>query len=146
METRQVHEPVYDPKPGTVSAIAVMTLVSGIVNVLWALGLTGTIVIGTLGIGLLCVPVTILPAVLAIFEIIYGVRLLANPPRPTQPSQAIGILEICCILYGNVIALVVGILALVFYSEPEVKDYFTRLNARELTAASRRGQHADTDD
>ncbi len=129
METRQVRGPVYDPKPGTVTAIAVMTLVSGIVNVLWALGLTVTVVLGTLGIGLLCVPVTILPAVLAIFEIIYGARLLANPPKPVQPSQVIAILEICCIVYGNVIALVIGILALVFYSQPEVQDYFTRLTA-----------------
>jgi hypothetical protein len=66
--------------------------------------------------------------VLGIFEIVYAARLLSNPPKPTQPSQAIAILEICCILFGNVVPLVIGILALVFYNQPEVQDYFAKLN------------------
>lgn len=132
MHSGQIYEPGYPTKPGTVTAIAVMTLVNGILNILWALGLTVTVVLGTLGIGLLCAPLTILPLVLGIFEIIYGVRLLANPPEPMQPSQVIAILEICCILFGNVISLVVGILALVFYSQPEVKGYFAALNAGQI--------------
>ena len=117
-------------KPGAVAAISVMTLISGILNILWALGLPAVIVLGTLGVGLLCAPVTILPLVLGIFEIVYAARLLSNPPRPIQPSQAIAILEICCILSGNLISLVTGILALVFYNQPEVQSYFTNLNTQ----------------
>ena len=106
-----------------------MTLVNGILNILWGLGATGSIVLGTFGIGLLCAPVTILPLILGVFEIIYATKLLANPPQPVRPSQAIAILEICCILAGNVISLVIGILALVFYNDDAVKTYFAGFNA-----------------
>jgi len=112
-----------------VMAIAVMTLVNGIINILAGLGLTASIVLGTLGIGLLCAPITILPSVLGIFEIIYASQLLSNPPKPVKPSQVIAILEICCIIIGNVISLVVGIIALVFYNDPQVQGYFDRINS-----------------
>ena len=125
-------QPIYsarpEAKPGMVTTIGVLTLVNGIVNILWSAGITIAIVLGTIGLGILCAPVTILPLVLGIFEIIYGTRLLSTPPQPTKPSQTIAIMEICCILMGNVISLVVGILALVFYSQAEVRDYFARLN------------------
>jgi hypothetical protein len=117
-------------KPGTVQAIAIMTLINGILNILWGFGVTGSIVLGTLGFGLLCSPVTILPLILGIFEIIYAAKLLANPPQPARPSQAIAIMEICCILVGNVISLVVGILALVFYNDAAVKAYFAKINGQ----------------
>jgi len=116
-------------KPGLVTAVAVMTLVNGILNLLWGLGVTASVVLGTLGLGLLCAPVTILPSILGIFEIIYGARLLAAAPIGTRPSRSLAILEICAIVAGNVISLVVGILVLVFYADASVKDYFARLNA-----------------
>jgi hypothetical protein len=113
-------------KPGMVQTIAIMTLVNGILNVIWGAGATLGV---TLGVVTLClVPLTILPLILGIFEIIYAAKLLSNPPQPVQPSQAIAIMEICCILVGNVISLVVGILALVFYNDAAVKDYFAKLN------------------
>lgn len=121
--------PVAQGKPGMVTAITIMTLINGILNIIFALTLTGSIVLGTLGLGLLCAPVTILPGVLGIFEILYAVKLMANPPRPVKPSQTIAILEICCIIVGDVTSLVVGILALVFYADSSVKAYFARLNS-----------------
>lgn len=119
----------YQVKPGKLTTISVLTLISGISNILAALILTGSIVLGTFGIGLLCAPVTLLPLVLGIFEIIFAAKLLANPPKPVNPSQALAILEICCILFGNIIALAAGIVALVLYSDAEVKQYFAYLNA-----------------
>jgi hypothetical protein len=64
-----------------------------------------------------------------VFEVIYGARLLQVPPRPTQPSQILAVFEIAMILSGNVVSLVVGILALVFYGDPRVRAYFAALNA-----------------
>lgn len=115
-------------KPGMVQAIAIMTLVNGILNIFWG----GAATLGMIaGIATICLaPFTILPLVLGIFEILYAAKLMSNPPQPVQPSQAIAIMEICCILVGNVISLVVGILALVFYSDPAVKAYFARINGR----------------
>lgn len=115
-------------RPGMVTAIAIMTLVNGVLNILYALSVTLGIVLGTFGIGLLCAPLTILPGVLGIFEIIYATQLLAIPPRPVKPNQTIAILEIAAIAAGNVVSLVVGILALVFYNDPAVRAYFGRIN------------------
>ena len=119
-------------KPGMFTALSVATLVSGIINILYGLTLTGGIVIGTIGLGLLCAPVTILPSVLGIFEILYAIKLMANPPQPVQPSQAIAIMEICCILLGGVIPAGVGIFALVAYSDATIKNYFARINGQAV--------------
>jgi hypothetical protein len=113
-------------KPTLVNVIAWTTLASGIVNIIWGLAASGT-ALATI-IGIICTPITILPTVLGVFEILYAAKLLSNPPQAVQPSTNIAIFEIVCILMGNVFAMVVGILALVFYNDQIVKDYFARLN------------------
>ena len=113
-------------KPNLVTVVAVMTLVSGIVNLFWGLIATGAVMVTLVGI--ICIPLTILPTMLGVFELIYAAKLLSNPPQPVQPSISIAILEIACILAGNVFSMVVGILSLVFYNDIVVKDYFAGLN------------------
>jgi hypothetical protein len=116
----------FSEKPGLFNAILVMTLVSGIVNVFW--GIAASAAAMHTVIGIVCVPISILPTVLGIFEILYAARLLSTSPSPVQPSTTIAALEIACIVVGNVFAMVVGILSLVFYNDAAVKDYFARLN------------------
>ncbi len=111
-------------KPSLVMAIALMTLINGIFNVIWGI----SIIVGTIGLSLLCFPVPLFPIILGGFEIAYAIKLLANPPVPVQPSQPIAILEIVALFVGNVFSLVVGILVLIFYNDTAVKDYFARLN------------------
>jgi hypothetical protein len=113
-------------KPTLVNVIAWTTLASGIVNIIWGLAASGT-ALATL-VGVICIPITILPTVLGIFEILYAAKLLSNPPQAVSPSTNIAVLEIACILVGNVFAMVVGILSLVFYNDQIVRDYFARLN------------------
>jgi len=113
-------------KPTLINVIAWTTLASGIVNLIWGLAASGT-VLATI-IGFICTPITILPTVLGIFEIIYAAKLLSNPPQPVAPSTNIAFFEIACVLIGNVFAMVVGILSLVFYNDQIVKDYFAGLN------------------
>ena len=115
-------------KPTLVNIIAWMTLASGIVNLFWGIAASGAVIASTIGIGVICTPITILPTVLGIFEIIYAAKLMSNPPQQIQPSTNIAILEIVCVLVGNIFAVVVGILALVFYNDLTVKDYFAHLN------------------
>jgi len=120
-------------KPTLVSVIAWTTLASGIVNLFWGLIASGT-ALATI-VGIFCTPVTILPTILGVFEIIYAAKLLSNPAQPVQPSNSIAIFEIACALTGNIFAMVVGILALVFYNDLTVKDYFARLNGTLVPAA-----------
>ena len=116
------------PKPGKVTTIATLSLISGIVNIIWGAVLTILVVIGSFGIGIICAPLTILPTVLGIFEILYATRLMADPPRPHPNAQVLAILEICGILYGNILSLVAGILALMYGNDSEVQDYYKRLS------------------
>lgn len=119
--------------PGLVKTIAVMTLINGIVNIFW--GLIATVSV-TASILLICLaPLAILPTILGIFEIIYAAKLLTNPPQPVRPSNTIAILEILCILTFNVFSMIVGILSLVFYNDPQVKEYFANLNVTPYPVA-----------
>lgn len=113
-------------KPTLINVIAWTTLASGIANLFWGLAASGT-ALATV-IGLICTPLTILPTILGVFELIYAAKLFSNPAQPIQPSTNIAIFEIACVLTGNVFSMAVGILSLVFYNDTVVKDYFARLN------------------
>jgi len=113
-------------KPGLLTTIAVMTLTSGIINLFWGFIASAT-ALGTI-VGVVCLPLTILPTILGVFEIIYAAKLLSAQPEPVQPSQTIAVFEILTFLIGNIFSMVVGILALIFYNDVSVKEYFARLN------------------
>jgi hypothetical protein len=109
-------------KPTLINVIAWMTLTSGIVNLFWGIAALSTF------IGFICVPFSVLPIILGIFEIIYAAKLFSNAAEPVKPSTNIAVFEIASVLFGNVFSMAVGILSLVFYNDTVVKDYFTRLN------------------
>ena len=114
------------PKPTLVHVIAWTTLASGITNIFWGFVASGT-ALATI-VGVVCLPLTILPTILGVFELIYAAKLFSNPAQPVKPSTNIAVFEIACLLVGNVFSMVVGILSLVFYNDTIVKDYFARLN------------------
>jgi hypothetical protein len=116
-----------DQKPGLYTAIAAMTLASGIINLFWGFIASAT-VLSTV-IGVICLPITILPTILGIFEIIYAAKLLSNQPQPVGPSPAIAAFQISTFIYGNVFTAVVGILNLIFFNDQAVREYFARSNS-----------------
>jgi len=117
-------------KPGLFTAIAVMTLTSGIINLFWGFIASAT-ALGTI-IGIVCLPITILPTILGVFEIVYAAKLLSTQPEPVQPSQSIAVFEILTFLLGNIFSMVVGILALIFYNDQSVKEYFAQVNGVQI--------------
>ncbi len=120
-------------KPGLFTAIAVMTLTSGIINIFWGF-IASASALGSSIFGVICLPITILPTILGVFEIIYAAKLLSTQPEPIKPSQSIAVLEILTFLMGNIFSMVVGILALIFYNDQSVKEYFARVNGVEVYA------------
>jgi hypothetical protein len=125
--------PIYTTpqKPGKIQTAGILTLISGISNILWMLILAVIILftgVASLGVGCLFLPLVVPPIVLGVFEIIYAVKLMANPMRPIQPSTAIAVMEIICILTGNIIAVAAGIVALVVYNDEEAKAFFAQIN------------------
>ena len=117
-------------KPGLFTAIAVMTLTSGIINLFWGFIASAT-ALGTI-VGVICLPITILPTILGVFEIVYAAKLLSTQPEPVQPSQSIAIFEILTFLIGNIFSMVVGILALIFYNDQSLKEYSAQVNGVQI--------------
>lgn len=122
-------------KPGKIQIIGIISLVNGILNILYGIILIIgflTFGISTLGIGLIfgiiCCPLSIAPIVLGIFEILYASKLMSNPPKPVLPGKTIAILDIACIIVGNMLSLAAGIVLLVMYNDPEVQEWFDELN------------------
>jgi len=118
-------------KPTLINVIAWTTLASGVGNLFWGLAVSHT-ALATV-IGFFCIPITILPTILGVFELIYAAKLFSNPPQEVKPSTNLAILEIVCVITGNVFSMAVGILSLVFYNDAVVKDYFARLNGLPVT-------------
>jgi hypothetical protein len=119
-------------KPSELQTLATLTLISGIVNLLFALaGTIGILIMGafTLGIGCCFLPFPILQGVAGYLEIRYAQELSPDPPRVSEPNKTVAIIEIVCVLGGNLLAVVTGVLALVWYEKPEVKAYFASLSA-----------------
>lgn len=124
-------------KPGKVQAVAIMTLIDGILNILialmWAVGIISGVV-GTLGLGfflLICCVVPIYTVVVGIFEIIFAAKLLPEPPKTNEFSKPVAILQIINVVSFNMLSVVTGILALVFANDPEVVAYFATVPAPE---------------
>jgi hypothetical protein len=84
-----------------------------------------------LGIGIICAPLTLIPAILGGFEIFYATKILKNPPDAikVQYLQYLSYAEVASIIWGNVISAVVGVVVIIFFNEPEVGDYFRDLEA-----------------
>lgn len=116
-----------ETKPSKVQTMAILVLINGIINIVWGGILALLIIVGTIGIGLLCAPILILPMVLGVVEIVYALNLMADPPKVKEPSLAIAILEICSLLFANLFGVITGVLSLVFLNEEEVKRYFASL-------------------
>ncbi len=115
--------------PGKVTAIAIMSIVSGAVSILSAVTLLflGFLYALTI-IGLILTIFLWIPPIplilLGIFNILHGAKLLSGKAR--SPNKLLPILDIVSIIFCNFIALVLGIINLVFYSDPEVEAYFNQ--------------------
>ncbi len=118
-------------KPGKIQALAIMTLIDGILNIVvvglgWSIFILGT-VLGTFGAGffvLICCPVPIYAIVLGILEIIAATKLLPEPAKVKEFPKYLAIMQIVNVITGGILSIVTGILALVFANDPEVVAYF----------------------
>jgi hypothetical protein len=125
---READEPEYaaqpprygaDDRPGKVQAIAIMTLVGGILALLLALGM------GVGSVGVCCLwPGTSYSLVLGILGIVRGSKLLSPEARWQPPPKGIAIMQIINIINFDIANCVLGILTLTFLNEPEVQRYF----------------------
>jgi hypothetical protein len=109
------------PEPGRHQAIAIMMLINGILDATAGASFVGGALVSIIGV--ICLPVAALPLALGIFEILYASKMLTHKHVNPATIQTIAIFETASILCGNVIAMIVGILNLVFLEDPAVKNY-----------------------
>src|SRR5262249_4024997 len=106
----------HDEKPGKVQAIAIMTLVGGILATIIGLAWLPALV---------CFwPGGIYSIVLGIMAIIKGSKLLGRDARYEAPPTGVAVMMIINIINGDIANCVVGIINLVFLGEREVKEFF----------------------
>jgi hypothetical protein len=112
-----------DERPGKVQAIAIMTLIGGIVATL--VGLNWLVLGGLSSMGLCCLwPGGYYSIVIGILAIIKGSQLLGKEGHLLAPPKAIAIMMIINIINADIICTVLGILILVFCGDPEVEDFY----------------------
>jgi DNA-directed RNA polymerase subunit RPC12/RpoP len=121
--------PVTAGRPGKVTAIGIMTVVggvvAGIVSIVWFIyGLFFGI--ATLGIGfLLFLPATY-SLILAVVLTVKGILLLTARPQQRSGPLVTAILQIINIITCDGANVIMGILILVFQTDPQVKAYYRR--------------------
>ncbi len=103
-------------RPGKVQAIAIMTLIGGIYAIVHFLGVAGS------SGGFCCLwPGLYYALVVGIMAIIKGSQLLGEQAPYQAPPKGIAIMMIINIINGDMINCVLGIIVLVFCSDPEVE-------------------------
>lgn len=110
--------------PGKVQAIALMQLICGIQTLIIAVTLA-------LGSVFLYLP-WIYGLVVGIMAIVRGSKLMGVAAFGAGNSKSVPIMFIVNIICCDVIGVVVGILCLVFQSEPEVADYLNGLSETKI--------------
>ena len=108
--------PGYGVKPGKVQAIAIMTLIGGILATLGALGWA---------LGTFCIWIPfVYGLVYGIMAIVNGSKMLGSRPwEGYRSAKTMGIMMIINIINCDVISLVMGIIILVFLNDPQVSNY-----------------------
>jgi len=106
-----------DEKPGKVQAIAIMTLIGGILATLTGVAFMATIY------GL-CWPGTYYSLVMGIMAIVKASQLLGDRASSQALPSGIAIMQIVNIVNCDFVNLTLGIISLVFLSDREVKDFF----------------------
>jgi hypothetical protein len=104
-------------KPGKVQAVAIMMLVGGIINCLIGAGFAFSCI-------LLVWPGTYLAIVTGILCIVKASALLGDGARHEPAPTAPAIMQIVCIINGDLVNLTLGIVELVMLNDPESRRYF----------------------
>lgn len=106
-------------KPGKVQAVAVMTLVGGILATLYA-GLFMLTIYG------FCWPGTYYSLVMGIMAIVRGSQLLGERAHEQVVPTGIATMQIVNVINCDFANLTLGIVGLIFLGDEEVKSYFRR--------------------
>lgn len=121
--------PGAERKPGKVTALAVINLAQGILSTCYAAWLVFfflALALGSAGCGCIFMPLAVYPLVVGILAIVYGARLLPEPPGSVQPAHWLAVMQMCTLLFGDLVSFAAGVANLVLLNDPEVRAWFER--------------------
>jgi GYF domain 2 len=106
-------------KPGQVQGVGVMMLVGGIIALL------NMLIVPLASGGICCLwPGLYYEIVIGILLLIRGINMMNQDDQ--GPPRTLAILQIICIVNGDVLNCVLGIVALVMLNDPKVQQYYLR--------------------
>ena len=106
-------------RPGILQASTTLTLIDGILNLVWAL-FAGILLTCTT---IVCGIFAVYPLVLGILEIIEAQKLSRHPPQRDEVPIWLGVMQLINAMSGNPLSLVAGIITLVAANDDNVKNY-----------------------
>ena len=110
-------------KPGSIQAVAIIWIISGILTIIWGFGLVAAAFASLIGI--ICLPLSLYPFIVGIFELVYGIKLTGSSTSLRRPPYFVSVLEITLALWLDVFGLIAGITTLILLNEEESKPYFS---------------------
>ena len=106
-------------KPGQVQAVGIMMLVGGII------GLLNMLIVPLASGGICCLwPGVYFEIVVGILLLIRGINMMNQDDQ--GPPRTLAILQIICIVNGDVINCVLGIVSLIMLNDPNVETYYRK--------------------
>ncbi len=121
-------------KPGVVTAIGTLMLVSGIHNVVFSILITISLLAvyisfaaATYGIGLIALPLVVIPGiyclVVGIIEIVKGSKYLSTPPKTKVPPTVTAVFGMISLVFGSSISFILELIAVILMHGEEAKEY-----------------------
>lgn len=112
-------------KPQKLLIVNYLHLIAGCHELLLGLCSIGSSLLAmptTLGLSCLCLPVGLYLAFVGFLAFISGVRGMGSSPIHHM-YKPVSIMQIVCLLHGDIISATSGIVSLVLLRDPEVKDF-----------------------
>ncbi|HMB55274.1 MAG TPA: hypothetical protein VKU40_18290 [Thermoanaerobaculia bacterium] len=125
----------HERKPGKVTALAVINLAQGILSTCYAVWLVFFFLVfalGSAGCGCVFVPLAVFPLVVGILAIVHATKLLPEPPQAVAPAHWLAVLQMCTLLFGDVVSFAAGVAHLVLLNDSEVSAWFARNQPKPL--------------
>lgn len=116
-------------RPGKVTAIGIMTLVGGVVALIVSFNyffFGFWLGIGTFGIGCILFLPAVYSLALAIVAVIKGILILGAQPQQRSGPLLSAIMQIVNVISLDLFNVALGVIVLVFASDPQVKAFFRR--------------------
>jgi len=129
-----------EPRPGALTAVGIVQLVSGGLNVAmmwWLAGTaagtvggmcTGLLTLGVFPIGVVCGVICFVLIPVGILEIVSGIFVLAAPERCRTLATVTGIIELVSLVCGGLLSAIAGLVTIILLRDQTVSGYLDRLS------------------